>query len=1037
VRFALAAALCSAGCTQNAQPVVLRSLEASGNFSSLCMGTRNPTATIPSYEPRNVQDCPDTTMADGEDRHAFSMVTQTTRGEVALVDLTLGQVADSEPTIPGYNFLTIGAQPTGIVSTPGSLATFVGVAEPGKEGIFALPTSCVGSRKPDAPLRDLTMWPACRLPSAPGELALIIDMPPDDTMPNVYRQHCTDTMVGPAVGQSPLDENGNPRICPADLSQETQQPGRRKLIVSLPDRVPVGKDLQDPTVDTEITRGTIAIIDAQDLLDRAPGTYEPCVFEKEISFAAYNPSGGTLTQVEPADLKAAGPPPAGLAHPQKPAKFTPKPGGFAQVEDETTKEHRLFVADLQAPVIHEIDTSDVCEPVEKEFLYPLSFADSNRVVTTTRLAASPLSIPPDGEPVTAGTRYLYAIDQFDNGSIMMFDVSPGATNRTPLLRTHAPLFPIEPPDRIAFVSPARDVAFALRDHVQVDPATGTQQIGRFCNPDPSIPLTDPGALYRPASDLSTGAAPNFLRGIFGFAALENGQVAVIDVQDFDAPCRRPIYANPSSTQDFRGCANDPVPNGVGGTFATSAGPTVTNEVTCSVVETNRDRSSAAIRNDLTLGTHAPSLRAFPTLISDTGRTLPTSNTPDGLKNPRMLGVDFSAKDKAQVWLGTTLYATGDPTNPLVIDPTKADTTSVVLSFVEPRIYASSESFTAVFEGITSKPRPSGRLTYENGVFTLDDSGATFCDFGVLDETLSQERAESYNAKDDPNFGLQHADYVEITSDLFPSDNDVYWTKGHAGASCGGADPNTPGAGFLLCQTQFGTAASPNTKREFRVVHASRAQLVIDPRGFPNSEKLIELTTCCFPADISYDVRASNEWVVTGSASGYQHNEVTITPNPNDPNKPWTGPDGTACALSNDALKSKLRGRALEVSCSGAGCPPAIGVAGPGDTGCVFPAGAFNPVLGDPGAGRCIFDGLKSNFVIYKGSTTSLKNYEYDWTVIGGFSSLSINLSATTDTNTSPLAMVYSPARGALLVADGSTKGIVTVDLSTLGISIIY
>ena len=60
VRFVLAAALCSAGCTQNAQPVVLRSLEATGEFSSLCLGTKNDVATIPFWEPRNLGDCPDT-----------------------------------------------------------------------------------------------------------------------------------------------------------------------------------------------------------------------------------------------------------------------------------------------------------------------------------------------------------------------------------------------------------------------------------------------------------------------------------------------------------------------------------------------------------------------------------------------------------------------------------------------------------------------------------------------------------------------------------------------------------------------------------------------------------------------------------------------------------------------------------------------------------------------------------------------------------------------------------------------------------------
>ncbi|HVW25966.1 MAG TPA: hypothetical protein VHC69_11400 [Polyangiaceae bacterium] len=1034
VRFALAAALCSAGCTQTTQPVVLRSLEASGRFSSLCLGSRDDTtSTYPLWEPRNLQDCPDTSFADGEDRHAFSMVTQTTRGEVALVDLTLELVSDSEPTIPGYNFVTVGAQPTGIVSTPGSLATFVGVAEPGKEGIFALPTSCVVPRQTNAPLRDLTTWPACRLPSAPGELALVIDAPPDDSNPDVYRQTCSgDTTPTTPAPQSATDANGNPRECPADLSQETQQPGRRKILVSLPERK------------------SIAVIDAQDLLDRPAGEYAPCVFDEEIRLGSYKPDPNhPITQVEPADLKALGGMVTGLAHPQPPDEFEPSLGGFAQIEDTTTKEHRLFVADLNAPVIHEVDTGDVCAPKETDFLYPVAFGDPGRIVTTTRLAASPLTIPPGDQPVTAGNRYLYAIDQFV-GSVMMFDVSPGSTNRTPLLRTHAALLPFEQPDRLDFGSPARDVAFALRDHVQVDPATGSQRFGQFCNPDPSISPLDPGALYRPAADLSTGASPSFLRGVFGFAALDNGHVAVVDVQDFDAPCRRPIYPNPGPDEDFRGCANDVVPKSKGGLYQTTAlVPTVTDEVSCNVVETNRERSAAAIRNDVTLGVHAPSLITFPTLVSDQGRSLPTNGTPDGLKNPRMLGVDFSAKDKAQVWLGTTLYAAGDRSNPLLIDPAQADSASLVLSFQEPRIYAPQETFSAIYEGITSGPHTSGNLTlYADAYMKLKDSGASFCDEGVQDEPVAQQRGPLYQVADDdlPTFGLQHADYVEITSDLFPSDDDVYWTKGHAGASCGEADPNTPGAGFLACQTAFGTAANPNTKRQFHVIHASKSELLLKPRSGANA-KLVELTACCFPSDISYVVRASREWVVRGSVSGSPTDEETTTLMPYPlTTPPWVPPDNTACSLNQgqDPLKKFLRSRALEVSCKGTDCAPNSGgqaTVGPADSkevACVFAPGQLpDPVLTNAADDWCIYNGLNSAFIIYKGTTSSVQKYEYDWTVTGGFSPLSINLSATTDTNTSPLAMIYSPARDALLVADGSTKGIVTVDLNTLAITVIY
>src|SRR5689334_8475784 len=98
VSVAVSALAFASACTQNTQPVTLRSLEANGRFSVLCLASRNPTAVLPGYEPRSVEDCPDTSRTDGESRSAFAMVTQTTHGEVAMVDLTNGQVVDAEPT---------------------------------------------------------------------------------------------------------------------------------------------------------------------------------------------------------------------------------------------------------------------------------------------------------------------------------------------------------------------------------------------------------------------------------------------------------------------------------------------------------------------------------------------------------------------------------------------------------------------------------------------------------------------------------------------------------------------------------------------------------------------------------------------------------------------------------------------------------------------------------------------------------------------------------------------------------------------------
>jgi len=58
-----------------------------------------------NYLPRNLDDCPDQNLVDGEDgRRLYGLVTQTTRGEVALVDLLGGSVVDEEPAVRASTF---------------------------------------------------------------------------------------------------------------------------------------------------------------------------------------------------------------------------------------------------------------------------------------------------------------------------------------------------------------------------------------------------------------------------------------------------------------------------------------------------------------------------------------------------------------------------------------------------------------------------------------------------------------------------------------------------------------------------------------------------------------------------------------------------------------------------------------------------------------------------------------------------------------------------------------------------------------------
>jgi hypothetical protein len=977
--FLLPAFLAVAGCTQEPPPSQFRSLEASGDLSFICV-TEN-------FEPREMRDCPDQDPGvDLERRRVVTLVTQTTRGEVALVDTSSG-VVDVERSIPGFNFLPVGAQPIDIVSTPGSTATFVGVGEVGHEGIFALPTRCIGPRdKEDAP-RDITSWPACRLPTTPGDMAVLVD-PPDEA--GVVRSSC-----GALGGTSPEALARNDSACSADLSGELDPPGRRKLLVALPEW------------------GELAVIDAQWLLDRPPGTYEPCVFDERLALAVDLPSTG-ISQRPPPDLDVSACPLPGLNHGPRPETFSSRPAGFALAEDRS----QLYVADREAPVIHVLDTSDPCNLAELPPLLAASFVDPNRVVTTHKVAVSPLT--------RDARRFLYAIDQDDNGSLMIFDVSEGSADRTPLIRPRSAEFPFEPPDRIAFGAPAKDVAFGYHERALRDPPLGSAIDGILCDPDPRAAEGSPGALRRPARDFSTGAGPFELRGIFAFAALSTGQIAVIDVEDWDAPCRRPIHPNPGPVEDFRGCANDPT----GFRFYTAGGedpsapPTVTDEVSCQVVQPHRARSQNVMINTPELRAAAPALTTMPQLVSKVGRRLPTDQSEEGRTYPKMLGVDFSSEHPAQVYVQSVLRTRGADGD-LVIDPALAEESSLVLSFAEPRAYAAAEQFLATYEGIVIGERPAARLVRKNSVEALlIDSGIVFCDAGVEGVDQIREYAEELGA-DIGAFSEAHADFVVIKSSI-PDEDSAYWRTG-IGATCGGASPDQPGASHAQCRALLGTAEAPNDRRALKVRISARSELTVKPVGNlsrADQEQVLDLLACCFPEPVSYEVRASRHWIVRGSVTGFRHRVTT---------NPFTG----ECFVDRcNPLRARFVGRAFEISCPAEGCPvdvedglPVIGEAVNGDACVTSNPGVDYKVRGEPGYG-CVFSDQKTSFAIYRGLRKSERDMTFAWEAVGGFTAMAADLRLIGGAQTVPVSMSFVPELGALALTDGAQKGVAFLPLSS-------
>lgn len=963
-------------CSQADVVSELRSLSGSEDTVFLCRdasGRGHPMA-----------DCPDPDTSDDADPSKqlslMALVSQTVTDEVAVVDVTAGHVLDVDPSLPGYGFLRVGARPVSLATTPGGAATFVATADVGRNGLFALPTTCLAAPDNGEGRLGLTTWPACRLNETPGEIAVLVEPNEDLCAPAEWAD-------AEAASDSYICAQGD-RL----LSEERGPKGRRKLVVSFPDS------------------GKLRVYDAQALLDRVPGTFVDCQAELELELKADVPQG--ITQILPVDLAPSAENMCSeVAAPTapKPARRSPQPAGFAVADD------RLYIADQAAPVIHVLDTSSPCALTELPSLLPMSLREPERVVVTRRVAVSPLT--------PAGQRFVYAIDMEDQpgASVMAFDVSPGSTNPTPIVRPGSVELPGEKPDRLWLSaalanSSVKDVAFAYRDIPYANASTGVAEFGVRCDPNPGA--GDEAAIaVRPNADYTEGARSGLLRGLFGFVMLTNGVVAVIDVDDLDADCRRPIRANSSETPDFRGCVNDP---DVG--FFTSDGTldgtrTVTNEVSCRVVEPQQVRSSRLALIDNTNGVRAPSLRSFPQLALPATALITASQD-----RARLLAVPYAGAqaNATEVYVGSTRYDTsGSGTDVLPTDPDASESeqlqalNSVVLPPLEPRAYAADDTFTVTYEGSYAGDRQAGFLA-EDGV--LRDDGLSFCNAGVYDVATMADYAARELGLDETAaaaFGTAHADYVQLTTPLL-DEKDSYWTK--------------PGNDRSHCLEVFGAddADVLLPARDLSIVSAfgDRLQLEVRAKGSSQTDvRTMSEVRTCFPGAQRYRLRAGRHWVLTQSSNGFRHDVVE------------SGAD-RSCVRSCNPLKKWDKGRVFEISRRPAGgaCSNAdsrVGCAAAGEEACVMDKTSGGVKAGDKGA-ECIFDGLTARFALYRGRVASVRDEAFVWQTSGGFAPLVMSL-ASISTAVSPQSIQYLPQAERIAVVDGASQGLSLFSLDTFAV----
>lgn len=818
------------GCSSSATPSNVRALQATGPTAFVCLAapgldTDDESPSSVAAVARPLSECSAARSSDESIPHLYALTTQPLRGEVAVVDLTAesAPLVDSDPITPGTNFLPVGAMPTDIVATPGGSAVFVGVAEPGHEGIFALPANQLRGAAPK--LHD---FPACALPERPDSIRLLVDAADPS---GAIRPKC-----GASYGAEDVDAACGvdaERHCHGDLeldASEAGTPGRYKLVVTLP------------------TSGGVAIIDAQSILDQERGAFEPCSVERFIPLdVALPPFESTPSATGDACVTRSSEAPSVSG-------IKSIPTGLA-LETRPDGSYRMYVADRGAPTIHRLEFADACAPLEMAPLLATSVEDPARVVTTSRLALSPLTYDLG--------RYLYAIDEVD-GSLVVFDVSDDAKSVLPLSRPFPATNPFQPPDRIRFGSPPRDIVLFERRGDENDDGTGATVPVR-CDPSPSA--TSDAARYQTADDFSSGAGPRKLRGVFGMVVLASGDLVAIDVDDLDAACRGPATHDP-----LFGCSD--TVTGLDG---------ASSEYTCGVVAAHQPRSSTYLAYRETVASTQPGVQALPLLFGadgtiieadDEGAPRMTATIPD---EPRSFDFTLPVGPGAETIASATGTLVSD-------DPESAGAHVLVMNTDDPRAHILAQTWAVTYEGsIPGFASHFASLSPVPGGFELRDPATRFCAAGVMGRTSVESELIALEGKSAEAAALESAelaDYVQVTSDT-PVLTDSYW---NTQSECS----------FTACQQTYGTSQNPLESRDLRIEVAHEDVLLVTPRGAEPSPSL----KCCFPNLVEFKVRGGDQWIVTGTQVGFLHRGASAE-------------DGTCLPLC-DARLSRLTGRVRQV-----------------------------------------------------------------------------------------------------------------------------
>ena len=1089
----------TSSCAQTPPNIPVRSFDRAQKMDVVCLhvervDTANGFITNVYPTPLPQTQCSPTPInVDGNtlENHLFALVTQSTRGEVAVVDLNAGGVVDIDNSTPGINFLPVGKNPTDIAAAPDGAMTYVASAEVGKPAIYALDSRVIlgnsrapafdrSTTPPGAPtalqVPTLTTWPSCSLPQTPGAMSIVPAGAP------------ADADAGTADAGDDAGESDAGTAAPSPFSAYT-------IAVVLPgDEVESAKVVTlDPA---QFTDGTIApgsltpcrILSAVALSGNSAATWSPgpawddgipfdggslTTSDLQVPNDPNNPDAGTHTERQDnAPSAGRGLPPVAASCPNVdgglddagvnalPTLPPAAPSGGFIARNGTT----LYIADLALPLIHVVDVSNPAAPKELDPLLATSQLDTSRRVLVGQMAISP--------PTRDYKTYLYALDQKE-GSIIVFDISdPVASPHVPMTRPHAELNPFLAPDRISFSSPIASVAFASHDFSPLN-STAIPR-GLLCNPNLnaglSLPPLDPGAYYRANVDPSNlegdiGLGPNRLRGIFAFATLTNGAIVLIDVDDWDSPCRRPDPMQSDTSKlvsgitPFEPFADDdqdlnpyhaPTTSSNKFTYVSGYTTATSEEPFFPVSAPNRVRSVYLLRKDPVTGAHAPNLVSPPTLFSQlTSPVSLTDATPLMMPTYSDLADSsyFSDPDNADPSARQpTLPAGVDPSkganDPKLSNPLAVKQSGIRIAWEDPTVHY-NQDWTVTYEGVlpdyNSTPGQngvSGTLTTTDKYQTLVLSAPNplFCRHGIEDAQVGGERATTFDAAlapygITPPVRLDHrvGDYLQLSEDLLAS-NDPYWSEDDS------SDPNgtcwdfdapkvhsDPADRYNTCQSIYGNASDQKISRDFPIWQAFDDHLVVTRYGYtdstldpttreivgpdPSNVALLKAMRCCFHRQVQFHVRSGGAWLAVGSVSGLL-NHITKG-------------DAGACVQSCEPREQLLNGRSIGI--------PRVGLTNdttPPDRNSVL-------AMRNPMFAYLIWDGVDGTGKV---DLLSARDMQWKFSMSGQFSPQLINYAGSSSAAVSPQSMRFLDSFRRIAIVDGSAQGLVLIDLDNVAVN---